>query len=66
MAMFMRIKKFRNKNGVVKLVYRKKYFLFGKRYWFVISRGLGKTHIGYDNIDEANHVYNVVKKLLEG
>ena len=61
----MRIKRFRNKNGMVKLVYRKKYFLFGKRYWFVISRGLGKTYMGYNNVEEANHVYNVVKHLLE-
>ena len=62
----MRIKKFRNKNGVVKLVYRKKHFLFGEWCWFVISRGLGKTYIHYDNIDEANHVYNIVKRLMEG
>ena len=52
MAMFMRIKKFRNKNGVVKLVYKKKYFFFGKWYWFVISRGLGKTYMGYDSVDD--------------
>ena len=63
--MFMRIKKFRNKNGMVKLVYRKKYFLFGKRYWFVISRGIGCTYTYYDSVDEASGVYNVIKHLLE-
>ena len=61
----MKIKKFRNKYGMVKLVYRKKYFFFGKYYWYVISSGMGRTHVHYDNVKEAEGVYNTIKHLLE-
>ena len=60
----MKIKKFRNKNGWVKLVYRKKFWLFGSKYYFVTSGGLGRTKIYYNTIQEAKAVYNTIEHLL--
>ena len=63
----MKIKKFRNKNGWVKLVYRKKFWLFGNRkFYFITSGGLGgHTNVYYNTLQEAKDVYNVIEHLLK-
>ena len=56
---------FRNKVGWLKLRFRKKFWLFGDKLFFITGTMLGKkTYVCYRSITEAYKVYDIIKSAM--
>lgn len=60
----MVIRKARNKAGWMKLSYRKRYYFFGEKMYFVVGRTYGKrTHIAYRNFEPAKGLFEALYRM---
>ena len=62
----MIVLEYRNKSGWIKIKYRKSYWLFGERRYFIIGCTHGKrTYMSYSNLETAVSIFNILKKTME-
>ena len=62
----MVVLEYRNKGGWIKIKYRKSFWLFGEKRYFIIGNTHGKkTYMSYSNLETAVSIFNVLKKAIE-
>ena len=66
----MTLDEYSNKNGWVKLIQRRSFFLVGRPYYVVVAKAkynneFGKNVIYKGNAEKAASTFNIVKELLK-
>lgn len=62
----MVVLEYKNKSGWLKVKYRRTFWLFGGKKYFIIGNTQGKkTYVSYSNLETAASIFNILKKAME-